>query len=167
MDSAVSIGCKQYQNKTDVIGHNIANVNTLLGYQSYSFKEAMYRDSSHPVNRRSSRWQHNGGQKVNGFSMDTAKYDGFHQYRYVLPPHHHGGLNACINGQAGNPRPYSTKEIDVDGDAATCDRCIKESEFCHTRGDSSSLTVRDTYRWNEFYIRIPPDGNNDLKQAKL
>ena len=41
MDSAVS-GLRAHQNKLDVIGNNIANVNT-FGYksQSYSFKEAM------------------------------------------------------------------------------------------------------------------------------
>ena len=40
MDSAVS-GLRAHQNKLDVIGNNIANVNT-FGFksQSYSFKEA-------------------------------------------------------------------------------------------------------------------------------
>ena len=40
MDSAIS-GLRAHQNKLDVIGHNIANVNT-FGFkaQSYSFKEA-------------------------------------------------------------------------------------------------------------------------------
>lgn len=46
MDSAVS-GLRAHQNKLDVIGNNIANVNT-FGFksQSYSFKEAMYQTST-------------------------------------------------------------------------------------------------------------------------
>ncbi len=46
MDSAVA-GLRAHQNKMDVIGNNIANVNT-FGFksQSYSFKEAMYQTST-------------------------------------------------------------------------------------------------------------------------
>ena len=46
MDSAVA-GLRAHQNKLDVIGNNIANVNT-FGFksQSYSFKEAMYQTST-------------------------------------------------------------------------------------------------------------------------
>ena len=46
MDSAVA-GLRAHQNKLDVIGHNLANVNT-AGYksQSYLFKEAMYQTST-------------------------------------------------------------------------------------------------------------------------
>ena len=46
MDSAVA-GLRAHQSKLDVIGHNIANVNT-FGYksQNYSFQEAMYQTSS-------------------------------------------------------------------------------------------------------------------------
>ena len=46
MDSAVS-GLRAHQNKLDVIGNNIANVNT-FGFksQSYSFKEAMYQTAT-------------------------------------------------------------------------------------------------------------------------
>lgn len=46
MDSAIS-GLRAHQNKLDVIGHNIANVNT-FGFkaQSYSFKEAMYQTAT-------------------------------------------------------------------------------------------------------------------------
>ena len=43
MDSAVA-GLRAHQNKLDVIGNNIANVNT-FGFksQAYSFKDAMYQ----------------------------------------------------------------------------------------------------------------------------
>ena len=46
MDSAVA-GLRAHQNKLDVIGNNIANVNT-FGYKSmsYSFKEAMYQTAT-------------------------------------------------------------------------------------------------------------------------
>ena len=46
MDSAVA-GLRAHQNKLDVIGNNIANVNT-FGFkaQNFSFKEAMYQTST-------------------------------------------------------------------------------------------------------------------------
>ena len=46
MDSAVA-GLRAHQNKMDVIGHNLANVNT-FGYkaQTYSFKEAVYQTAT-------------------------------------------------------------------------------------------------------------------------
>ena len=46
MDSAVA-GLRAHQNKMDVVGHNIANVNT-FGFkaQTYAFKEAMYQTST-------------------------------------------------------------------------------------------------------------------------
>ena len=49
MDSAVA-GLRAHQNKLDVIGNNIANVNT-FGFksQTYSFKDAMYQTSSSMV----------------------------------------------------------------------------------------------------------------------
>ena len=46
MDSAVA-GLRAHQNKMDVLGHNLANINT-YGYkaQTYSFKEAVYQTST-------------------------------------------------------------------------------------------------------------------------
>ena len=46
MDSAVA-GLRAHQNKMDVVGHNLANVNT-FGFkaQTYNFKEAMYQTST-------------------------------------------------------------------------------------------------------------------------
>ena len=46
MDAAVA-GLRAHQNKMDVVGHNIANVNT-FGFkaQTYTFKEAMYQTSN-------------------------------------------------------------------------------------------------------------------------
>ncbi len=46
MDAAVA-GLRAHQNKMDVVGHNIANVNT-FGFkaQTYTFKEAMYQTST-------------------------------------------------------------------------------------------------------------------------
>ena len=50
MDSAVS-GLRAHQNKLDVIGHNIANVNT-NGFksQNYTFKDTMYQTSTASTN---------------------------------------------------------------------------------------------------------------------
>ena len=75
MDSAVS-GLRAHQNKLDVIGNNIANVNT-FGFKShsYSFKEAMYQTST-----TSTKGSENAG------GVNAAQYgwfhDGFHQYGY-------------------------------------------------------------------------------------
>lgn len=98
MDSAVS-GLRAHQNKLDVIGHNIANVNT-FGFktQNYSFKEAMYQTVT----------QSTGG--VQG-DDSTAAGTNAAQYGYGTlmgsittdmtssTPTYVGGLNACIDGQ--------------------------------------------------------------------
>lgn len=76
MDSAVS-GLRAHQNKLDVIGNNIANVNT-FGFksQSYSFKEAMYQTST-----TSTKGSENAG------GVNAAQY-GYHDKRMndCLPP---------------------------------------------------------------------------------
>lgn len=98
MDSAVS-GLRAHQNKLDVIGHNIANVNT-FGFkaQNYSFKEAMYQTVT----------QSTGGSQAEGA---TAAGTNAAQYGYGTlmgsittdmtssTPTYVGGLNACIDGQ--------------------------------------------------------------------
>ena len=75
MDSAVS-GLRAHQNKLDVIGNNIANVNT-FGFksQSYSFKEAMYQTSTTSTK---------GSENAGGVKCSPVWiwfHDGFHQYR--------------------------------------------------------------------------------------
>ena len=60
----------------------------------------------------------------------------------------------------------STKEIDVDGDAADVTDALKKAEFAYTRVDSSSLTVRDTLPMERIlYTDSARMATMDLKQA--
>ena len=77
MDSAVA-GLRAHQSKLDVIGHNIANVNT-FGYksQNYSFQEAMYQTSSSstagsPTAGGTNAAQYGYGSLTGSISMDMT-----------------------------------------------------------------------------------------------
>lgn len=94
MDSAVA-GLRSHQNKLDVIGHNIANVNT-FGFkaQSYSFKEAMYQTSSASTGGSSTAGGTNAAQYGYGTMTGSITTD-----MTASTPSYVGGLNASINGQ--------------------------------------------------------------------
>lgn len=93
MDSAVA-GLRSHQNKMDVVGHNIANVNT-FGFkaQTYTFKEAMYQTSTAStaggqaggVNAA----QYGYGTLMGSIGMDMA----------ASTPSYVGGFNASIDGE--------------------------------------------------------------------
>lgn len=111
MDSAVS-GLRAHQNKLDVIGHNIANVNT-FGFkaQSYSFKEAMYQTATQSTggvqDGNTTAAGTNGAQYGYGSMMGSISTD-----MLSSTPTYVGGLNACINGQGFlQPRPYQQKRL--------------------------------------------------------
>lgn len=94
MDSAVA-GLRAHQSKLDVIGNNIANVNT-FGFkaQNYSFKEAMYQTSTASTGGTNSAAGNNAAQYGYGTmtgSISTNMGDG--------TPSYTGGFNATINGQ--------------------------------------------------------------------
>ena len=94
-------GLKTHQTKMDVIGNNIANVNT-FGFksQSYSFKEAMYQTSSASTggvadnNGTGSAGGTNAAQYGYGTVMGTISMD-----MTASTPTYVGGLNACIDGE--------------------------------------------------------------------
>lgn len=98
MDSAVS-GLRAHQNKLDVIGHNIANVNT-FGFktQNYSFKEAMYQTVTQSTggvqNTDTTAAGTNAAQYGYGTLMGSITTD-----MTSSTPTYVGGLNACIDGQ--------------------------------------------------------------------
>lgn len=94
MDSAVS-GLRAHQNKLDVIGNNIANVNT-FGFksQNYSFKEAMYQTSTTSTKGSSSAGGVNAAQYGYGSMMGSISTD-----MSASTPTYVGGLNACIDGE--------------------------------------------------------------------
>lgn len=94
MDSAVS-GLRAHQNKLDVIGNNIANVNT-FGFksQSYSFKEAMYQTSTTSTKGSENAGGVNAAQYGYGSMMGSISTDmSASTQTYV------GGLNASVNGE--------------------------------------------------------------------
>ena len=94
MDSAVA-GLRSHQNKLDVIGNNIANVNT-LGFkaQSYSFKEAMYQTSAASTVGTDSAAGNNAAQYGYGTMTGAIVMD-----MSSGTPSYVGGFNATINGQ--------------------------------------------------------------------
>ncbi len=94
MDSAVA-GLRAHQNKMDVIGHNLANVNT-FGFkaQTYTFKEAMYQTSSASTGGTTNAGGSNAAQYGYGTLMGTIGVD-----MTASTPSYTGGLNATINGE--------------------------------------------------------------------
>lgn len=94
MDSAVA-GLRAHQNKMDVVGHNIANVNT-YGFkaQTYTFKEAMYQTSTASTGNSGSAGGVNPAQYGYGTLMGTIGMD-----MTASTPTYVGGFNASINGE--------------------------------------------------------------------
>lgn len=134
MDSAVS-GLRAHQNKLDVIGNNIANVNT-FGYktQSYTFKDAMYQ-----TNTQSTAGVQQGATTAAGVNAAQYGYGSMMGSISVdmtaSTPTYVGGLNASINGQGFfATNVVSNKTVGVDtannGDATNT---LKNQEFAFTR----------------------------------
>ncbi len=132
MDSAVA-GLRAHQNKLDVIGHNIANVNT-AGYkaQSYNFKEAMYQTST---NSTSGSGSSNGSGGVNaaqygyGTLMGSISVD-----MTASTPTQTSGLTATIDGEGFFITKAQNTAVEVDGsDATASSETVKGSSFEYTR----------------------------------
>ena len=121
MDSAVA-GLRAHQNKLDVIGNNIANVNT-FGFksQSYSFKEAMYQTSTTSTKGSENAGGVNAAQYGYGSMMGSISTD-----MSASTPTYVGGLNASVNGEGFFITfPKST------GNVAVAD--MKKTDFDYTR----------------------------------
>lgn len=123
MDSAVA-GLRAHQNKLDVIGHNIANVNT-FGFKSqvYSFQEAMYQTTNASTGGTTNAGGTNAAQFGYGALMGTIATD-----MTASTPTYVGGLNASINGE-GFFITFSTP----DKTTAVADSGIKEEDYDYTR----------------------------------
>lgn len=93
MDSAVS-GLRAHQNKLDVIGHNIANVNT-NGFksQNYTFKDTMYQTSTASTSGTNTAGGVNAAQYGYGALMGVISMD-----MTASTPTYKGGFNATIDG---------------------------------------------------------------------
>lgn len=122
MDSAVA-GLRAHQNKLDVIGHNIANVNT-FGFKSqvYSFQEAMYQTTNASTGGTTNAGGTNAAQFGYGALMGTIATD-----MTASTPTYVGGLNASINGD-GFFITFSTPTVPTD---AVAD--IKKVDYDYTR----------------------------------
>lgn len=127
MDSAVA-GLRAHQNKMDVVGHNIANVNT-FGFkaQTYTFKEAMYQTSTSSTGGSSTAGGVNTAQFGYGALMGTIGMD-----MTASTPSYVGGFNASISGD-GFFLVKSTKETVAKGTD------IKTRDFLLTRVGQFSL----------------------------
>ncbi len=129
MDSAVS-GLRAHQNKLDVIGHNIANVNT-VGYksQSYTFKDTMYQSANASTNGTASTGGVNAAQYGYGSLMGTISID-----MTASTPTYVGGFSATIDGNGFFvTKATRTETVPTTGIAATDVDDIKKADFDYTR----------------------------------
>ena len=128
MDAAVA-GLRAHQNKMDVVGHNIANVNT-FGFkaQTYTFKEAMYQTSTSSTGGTDDAAGANSAQFGYGALMGTIGMD-----MTASTPTYVGGFNATISGD-GFFMVKSTKTPSGTDEAA-----IKGNDFYYTRVGQFSL----------------------------
>lgn len=129
MDSAVS-GLRAHQQKLDVIGHNIANVNT-VGYksQSYTFKDTMYQSSTASTNGTADAGGVNAAQFGYGSLMGTISMD-----MTASTPTYVGGFAASIDGNGFFVTKATKMNVkDTKGIAADDTQKIKEADFDFTR----------------------------------
>lgn len=126
MDSAVA-GLRAHQNKMDVVGHNLANVNT-FGFkaQTYNFKEAMYQTSTASTGGTATGGGINAAQYGYGTLMGSIGVD-----MTASTPSYVGGFNASINGE-GFFLTRSTKTTE-DGIEVKDTTTIKDANFAYTR----------------------------------
>lgn len=132
MDSAVA-GLRAHQNKMDVIGHNLANVNT-FGFkaQTYSFKEAVYQTSTPSTGNSGKAGGSNAAQYGYGTLMGTIGMD-----MTASTPTYTGGLNAAINGEGFFLTFPLPDYKDANATAPTGD--IKQIDWGYTRVGQFSL----------------------------
>ncbi len=129
MDSAVS-GLRAHQNKLDVIGHNLANVNT-VGYksQSYTFKDTMYQSANASTNGTESSGGVNAAQYGYGSLMGTISID-----MAASTPTYVGGFSATIDGNGFFvTKATRTEKLTTSGVSASDTAAIKNADFDYTR----------------------------------
>lgn len=165
MDSAVS-GLRAHQNKLDVIGHNIANVNT-VGYksQSYTFKDTMYQSATASTNGTATAGGVNAAQYGYGSLMGTISID-----MAASTPTYVGGFSATIDGQGF----FITKsrkdgEIVTSGDAAQDTEAMKQADYDYTRVgqfkvDSNGYIVDGQGNFVYGYLEGEFEANNPTLQ---
>lgn len=123
MDSAVA-GLRSHQNKMDVVGHNIANVNT-FGFkaQTYTFKEAMYQTST-----ASTGGGNTGGVNASQFGYGTLM-GSIGMDMTASTPSYVGGFNASIDGEGF----FATSPSKLGGITGVAVDKFKDEDFDYTR----------------------------------
>lgn len=133
MDSAVS-GLRAHQNKLDVIGHNIANVNT-NGFkaQNYTFKDTMYQTSTASTNGTATAGGVNAAQYGYGALMGVISMD-----MTASTPTYKGGFNATIDGD-GFFITKSTKVANMVVKGENDEDVLKGNDLAFTRVGQFSI----------------------------
>lgn len=123
MDSAVA-GLRAHQNKMDVVGHNIANVNT-FGFkaQTYTFKEAMYQTST-----ASTAGGQTGGVNAAQYGYGTLM-GSIGMDMTASTPSYVGGFNASIDGEGF----FITASSKLGGTTGVPSDAFKNEDFDYTR----------------------------------
>lgn len=167
MDSAVS-GLRAHQNKMDVIGNNIANVNT-SGYkaQNYTFKDAMYQTTTASSNGQagtvggSNAVQYGYGSVTGAISTDMTS----------STPSYVGGFNASINGSGFFITKTTAQQepIETAGGAAAVSTKLKASNFNFTRVGQFSVDANGYMvdANGNFVYGFQPLGNNNATTLTL
>jgi len=148
MDAAVA-GLRAHQNKMDVVGHNIANVNT-FGYkaQTYTFKEAMYQTSTASTGGASDATNGataggtNAAQYGYGTLMGSIGVD-----MTASTPSQASGLNATIDGEGFFITCATKHGIDMTGYTPDPDATID-----NTPGTFKSAADWDYTRVGQFMV---------------
>lgn len=154
MDSAVA-GLRAHQNKLDVIGNNLANVNT-FGFksQTYSFKEAMYQTSSASTAGTSDAAGSNAAQYGYGSLTGSIVTD-----MTASTPTYVGGFNASINGQGFFIVSSSNQPItDISSDEMKKNGTISYTRVGQFAVDSNGYVVDSD---NNFIMGFAYDKDND------
>lgn len=191
MDSAVA-GLRAHQNKLDVIGNNIANVNT-NGYkaQNYTFKDSLYTTAS-----SSSGGQANAQGAATVGGINASQY-GYGSMTGVIStdmssstPNYVGGFNASINGQGffvtkstNLQLKFSTLDatkanLDTQAEVDAANSALmKNSEFSFTRVGQLSLDANGyVVDANQNFVygyqpksnsEIPADNGKDVEGTDL
>lgn len=140
MDSAVA-GLRAHQSKLDVIGNNIANVNT-FGFkaQTFNFKEAVYQSATNSTGGvMGTAAGSNGSQFGYGALMGSISTD-----MSSSSPSQVGGLSACLNSQGffiTSSVPGKVTELSAD-DSSSNTQNIKAADYEFTRVGQFQLDSR-------------------------
>ena len=164
MNAAVA-GLRGHQQKLDVIGNNIANVNT-VGYksQSYTFKDTMYQSSTASTNGTATAGGVNAAQYGYGSLMGTISMDMTGSTATYV-----GGFQASIDGEGFFVTKVSKDPITgVNATPGADDtNLVKGGDFDYTRVgnfriDSNGYMVDGNGNFVYGFRREADDSGDDL-----